>query len=201
MARVRGWGSGHAGGVHLHHMVFGIVFILLAGFLDFALDPRGPWLEILAVVFGIGAALTLDEFALWLYLKDVYWAEEGRHSLDAVIFAVLLGSLVFLGGAPLGLDTSGSTEFLIGWATFNFGASLIALFKGKLYLGVLGLFVPFVSWVAAIRLARPRSPWARRFYSKNPKKMARAVAREQKRSARKTRIRDWIGGAPSDVKT
>jgi hypothetical protein len=52
-----------------------------SGFLEFA--PSSPWLEILSAIFGVGAGLTLDEFALWVDLKDVYWAEEGRASLDA----------------------------------------------------------------------------------------------------------------------
>ena len=46
-----------------------------------------------AIIFGIGAALTLDEFALWLHLDDVYWSEQGRQSIDAVIvFAIVSGS-------------------------------------------------------------------------------------------------------------
>ena len=77
-------GSVKTGGVHIHHLVFGIVLLMLAGFLDFAFQPDSPWLEILAVAFGIGAGLTLDEFALWLHLEDVYWAEEGRRSVDAI---------------------------------------------------------------------------------------------------------------------
>src|ERR1700759_1721305 len=74
-------------GLHLHHLVWGIVLILLAGFLEFALTPRTPWSEILAALFGIGAGLTLDEFALWIHLDDVYWSQEGRASIDAVIVA------------------------------------------------------------------------------------------------------------------
>jgi hypothetical protein len=54
----------------------------------------------MAILYGLGAALTLDEFALWLNLRDVYWAKEGRSSIDAVI---LFGSLLAIGawGAPL----------------------------------------------------------------------------------------------------
>ena len=72
MARQR-----HPGGLHIHHLVFGIVLMMVAGFLGFAIQPDSPWLEILAGLFGIGVGLTLDEFALWLYLEDVYWSEEG----------------------------------------------------------------------------------------------------------------------------
>src|SRR5690242_14283821 len=87
-------------GLHLHHLVWGIVLMLTSGFLGFVVDRSGPWDEILAGVFGVGAGLTLDEFALWVRLEDVYWAEEGRSSIDAVVVATLLGGLVVLGFAP-----------------------------------------------------------------------------------------------------
>jgi hypothetical protein len=50
----------------------------------------------MAVLFGIGAALTIDEFALWLYLRDVYWAKQGRDSIDAFIFVIIIFSIAFL---------------------------------------------------------------------------------------------------------
>ena len=59
-------GSIKPGGLHIHHLVFGIVMIILAGFLQFALQPGSPWLEILAVAFGIGAGLTLDPQRGWI---------------------------------------------------------------------------------------------------------------------------------------
>jgi hypothetical protein len=68
----------------------GILLLLFVGYVLAAADPsvRAPF----AVLYGIGAALTLDEFALWLQLKDVYWAREGRRSIDAVvIFGVVAG--------------------------------------------------------------------------------------------------------------
>src|SRR5438874_7009211 len=82
------------GGLHLHHLVWGIVLLLLTGFLSFVTKPTSPWEEILAALFGIGAGFTLDEFALWIHLRDVYWAEEGRSSFDAVIVAAVLGGLI-----------------------------------------------------------------------------------------------------------
>ncbi len=88
--------------------MFGIVLLLLSGFLGFALQPESPWIEMLAALFGIGAGLTLDEFALWLYLEDVYWAEEGRQSVDAVIFAAIIGGCLVLGLVPLSVEDSGS---------------------------------------------------------------------------------------------
>jgi hypothetical protein len=74
--------------------VWGIVLILLSGFLNFVLAPSSPGSEILAALFGIGAGLTLDEFALWVHLEDVYWSKEGRSSIDAVVVAALLGGLI-----------------------------------------------------------------------------------------------------------
>jgi hypothetical protein len=85
-----------AGGTHLHHLVIGIVLLLTTGYLSIGIR-NGPSPQVLAVMFGIGAALTLDEFALWLHLEDVYWAKEGRQSVDAVIVAATLGILVVLG--------------------------------------------------------------------------------------------------------
>jgi len=78
-------------GLHIHHFVWGIFILLIVGFLGVVLnDPRWhPWL---AMAFGAGAALVIDEFALWLNLKDVYWAKQGRSSVDLAIFvAALLG--------------------------------------------------------------------------------------------------------------
>jgi hypothetical protein len=197
MARVRNWGSGHAGDIHVHHMVVGIVFILLAGFFSLAVDPGQPWVDILGVVFGVGAALTLDEFALWLHLRDVYWAEEGRSSVDAVIFAALLGGLIVLGVTPFGLNEGASALAISISAGVAVLFSVIALLKGKLFLGLTGLFIPLVGPIGAIRLARPSSPWARWRYQDNEKKMAKALVREEKRHARKLRVRDWIGGTPT----
>lgn len=196
LARTRGWGSGNVGGVHIHHMVVGIVLLLAAGFLDFAVDPGHPWIDLLAIVFGVGAGLTLDEFALWLHLKDVYWAEEGRASVDAVIYATLVGAFVFVGVAPFGVDqrtgiwqTIVSISFVLLWSS-------IAFMKGKFLLGTAGLFFPLFGMIGAIRLARPASPWAHRFYAEGSPKLQKAFGREEKRSARKVRLRNLIGGAP-----
>lgn len=83
-------------GTHLHHLVPGIVLLLITGYLGNALHVR-TGRTVVAVFFGIGAALTLDEFALWLHLKDVYWTKQGRRSIDAVIVATAIGGLVILG--------------------------------------------------------------------------------------------------------
>lgn len=86
------------GGLHLHHLVIGILLLLVTGYVGIGVDPdrnKG----VLAVLFGIGAALTLDEFALWLRLKDVYWTRQGRASIDAVVIAGSIASLGVLGGS------------------------------------------------------------------------------------------------------
>lgn len=196
LARTRGWGSGHAGDVHVHHMVVGIVFVLTTGWAALALDPGFPFVHILGVFFGIGAALTLDEFALWLYLKDVYWMEEGRASIDAVILAFMLGTVVALGITPVGVDDSAGADVIAISVAVAVVASFVSILKGKFYMGIIGLFIPFIAYVAAVRLARPRSPWARWRYTKNEKKMAKALSRDVKRRARKTRFRDFLGGTP-----
>ncbi len=76
--RVPWWpGSIKTDSVHVHHMVFGIILLIATGFVGFAVDPPSPWLEICAAGFGVGIGLTVDEFALWLYVEDVYWARRG----------------------------------------------------------------------------------------------------------------------------
>jgi hypothetical protein len=85
------------GGTHVHHLVWGILLLLVFGYLGIALDPSSPWRELVAIFFGIGMGLTLDEFALWLNLEDVYWSQKGRQSIDAVIVASCLLTLTLLG--------------------------------------------------------------------------------------------------------
>jgi hypothetical protein len=100
------------GGTHLHHLVPGILLLLLSGFLGIGF-PDLAHRELLAILFGIGAALTLDEFALWLHLEDVYWAKQGRQSIDAVVIAATLVGLTILGWG-FWLDLGRATGRLIG---------------------------------------------------------------------------------------
>ena len=84
------------GGKHIHHMTFGIIDLLSVGYLwmlEIGVSEARTSSRITSAVYGSGAALTLDEFALWLNLEDVYWAKQGRESIDAV---VLFGSLSVL---------------------------------------------------------------------------------------------------------
>ena len=86
-------------GTHIHHLVWGILLLLVMGYLGLAVNPASPWLELVAIAFGIGVGLTLDEFALWLNLEDVYWEEKGRQSSDAGVITAWV-----LGGSRLGRE-------------------------------------------------------------------------------------------------
>jgi hypothetical protein len=185
-------------GLHLHHLVWGIVLLLLSGFLNFALEPAGTWLYVLAAGFGIGAGLTLDEFALWVHLEDVYWSEEGRSSLDAVVVATLIGGLIVMGLAPFDLaNQSSAIASLAGAVAIVLVLCILAILKGKPLLGLTGVFIPFFSLAGAIRLAAPNSPWARRRYPAGGRKLVRSQVRFERIHRRRRRLLDAIGGTPS----
>jgi hypothetical protein len=193
------------GGLHIHHSVFGIIGIIVAGILAFALQPGSPWLEFLAFVFGCGAALTLDEFALILHLEDVYWTGEGRKSIDAVILGLTFITLLLTGLLPRSIDQVGDYITISRWVGFVLilgGAVFVVAcyLKGKLFMGTVGIFVPLVALIGATRLAKPGSPWARRQYAANPLKLERARRRDegfhQTWERRKNRLWDVIGGKP-----
>ena len=104
----RGWEDPFrvlVGGTHVHHLVWGILLLLAVGYtwlIQVDTGPNGHRLRIgrlTAALYGAGAALTLDEFALWLNLEDVYWERQGRASIDAVM---MFGALVSAGlwGGP-----------------------------------------------------------------------------------------------------
>jgi lysyl-tRNA synthetase class 2 len=199
IARVRGWGSAHFGNVHTHHMVFGMVLAFAAGgaLIAFLPDP-GLFLLVLAAAFGTGVALVLDEFALFFHLQDVYWEREGRKSVDAVVLGLAFGLLFLMQVTPF--ETSGDDPawLLTGAILIDLPIVLIAALKGKIYLAIFGVFIPFLALIAAIRLAEPGSMWARRFYNNRGKKWQRTVKRyeqyEKKWRPRKERLWDIIGG-------
>lgn len=91
---VIGGGSGPT--LHIHHYIWGLVLLGVCGFLLVTLEAA-RWHPILAIPLGIGLALVLDEFALLLQLKDVYWADAGRTSVDVAILIAALLLLYYLG--------------------------------------------------------------------------------------------------------
>jgi hypothetical protein len=186
-----------SGGLHIHHLVWGIVTVLLTGFITFAVQPEGFWFDLLAVLFGIGAGLTLDEFALWLHLEDVYWAREGRSSIDAVIVAAAIGGLIVAGAAPFDTGDGDSIATIAGLVLINLGFVVVTALKGKLFTALVGAFVPLLAQVGAIRLAKPDSWWSKRRYAEGSTKRERAIERHGRAEARRLRIFDAIGGAPS----
>ena len=154
------------GGTHIHHLVWGILLLLVMGYLGLAVNPDSPWLELVAIAFGIGMGLTMDEFALWLNLQDVYWAPKGRQSIDAVVVTTTLLVIALLGLqfwidvydavlVLLGLDR-GSEWIAIPVQVAGVALAVVCFRRGRKLLGVFGLFVPLVALIGA--LAPRRSP-------------------------------------------
>jgi hypothetical protein len=212
-ARIRGWGSVSVGGVHLHHAVPGIVMVLGAGLLVFTpWGSEGPAQEVLGIVFGVGAAFVLDEWALIFHLDDVYWSQEGRSSIDAVIIGSVLAGILLHTASPFGLQESeypGSRAAVFGLLALNYVFALVCFFKGKPVVGALGLLVPLLAVVGAARLAKPGSPWSRWFYDVDRGRERAHAGRNRKleRAGRRFDngwegrlerwVKDLIGGAPS----
>jgi hypothetical protein len=215
LARTRGWGSGNVGGVHLHHVVPGIILALLAGVLSFSSYADNDIVEgILAIVFGVGAALVLDEFALIFHLKDVYWSDEGRSSIDATIIGVLVSGLLLVTSSPFELsddaDAGDPKGIVFSILAFNLIFAVITFLKGKYFMGVIAIFVPIFGWIGSCRLAKPYSPWAHWFY--DPERVKRDGLRRRRRerkldrawnryeTGRMGRFENWfidfIGGKP-----
>jgi hypothetical protein len=193
------------GGVHVHHLVFGIVLMMGSGVVSFALLDTGWWYEVCALLFGIGMGLTIDEFALWLYLDDVYWSEEGRSSIDATFIAVAIMGAVLLGAAPVEVDTGTDWGALIGTVlgiVLSLGVVVICFAKQRLYHGTIGLLLWPLALYGACRIGKPTSPWARRFYGeRRPAKQAKSERRfrpDRRTEVLKERFRDAIGGVTGE---
>ena len=163
-------------------MVSGVTMVTLA------VDGGVPEFTAAAIFFGIGAALVLDEFALILHLQDVYWSEDGRTSVDAVFAAVAVAGLLILGLNPLSFfdvniwrddHSLGARAMVIAIAVATLALAVIVLLKGKVWTGLVGMFITPLLFIGAIRLSRPHAPWARWRYSDRPKKMHRALERER----------------------
>jgi hypothetical protein len=209
-AEVRWWpGNIKPGGTHIHHVVFGTVFMLVGGVAGLAApDSETGLRSAAAALLGVGAALVHDEFALILHLRDVYWTKHGRLSVDAVFVAIGMTGLLLLGARPLGYDDflsvdspNTSTESLalrVAAILVNLGFAIVSLLKGKIWTGLLGLLLPVLPEIGALRLARPGSPWARWRYAENSRKLRRAYRREarirQPMIRVKIRFQEFISG-------
>ncbi|MBE1531002.1 hypothetical protein [Actinomadura algeriensis] len=204
-ADVRWWFRNvKAGDVHIHHVVFGVVLMLVGGVASLAVPDGRVGLDLAAaVVFGMGSALVLDEFALILHLSDVYWTEKGRASVDAVFVAIAVTGLLLLGVNPLGLESSPVpavpgiqieliSGFYVASLAINLVLAVFTLLKGKIWTGLIGLFVPALLIVGAVRVARPGSPWSRWRYAADSRKYARAVHREKRIRRPLIRGKIWV---------
>jgi hypothetical protein len=154
-------------GLHIHHMVWGIIGLMVVGWVAVTHDLESPAREICAVLFGVATGLTLDEFALWLNLKDVYWEKQGRASIDAVIVAATLAGMLLVGYTAwldAAEDVEAATFAVVG--AIGSTAIVIALVnaaKEKFGFALISLVAPFVGVIGAVRLAKPRSLWARAY--------------------------------------
>jgi hypothetical protein len=189
-AQVSWWpGNVQVGGTHIHHLVWGICLLLVVGYLQIAVSPESPWHEVLAILFGIGAGLTLDEFALWLNLKDVYWSEQGRRSIDAVIVMATFAGLVTIGFRAW-IDVARDVEGVVFSGVGAIGYLTLALVivnfaKEKFVTGVVGVLVPIVALVGALRLGKPHSVWAHFLYDDDKKAKAKARIESEEKPLRR----------------
>ncbi|MCD9874232.1 hypothetical protein [Streptomyces guryensis] len=202
------FGNVKAGGLHIHHVVPGVALIVVGGFGAVASGRYGFGAAVFAVLFGMGAGLVLDEFALILHLDDVYWTEEGRKSVEVVVLTAALVGLVLSGFSPFGVNDMSQQELhdrgsVISTVVFNFLFSLAVLSKGKARMAIFSVIVPFIGLIGLVRLARPGSYWARRFYRRRPRARAKSTLRAYRHDRRwagpRRRLQDLLGGKPDPV--
>ena len=189
------------GGVHVHHQVWGILLVLVTGLLLLRYSPGEPASLLLGLLFGVGAALALDEFALWLYVDDVYWSPQGEKSIEAVLVGAAVGTALLVATSPVGEtpdEVEGGLRAYALSVVAHMACAVVCFLKGKVATGMVGIVVPVVAAVGAVRLAKPSSSWARRRYADRPRRRARAEARFGARyQARQQRVRTLLGGAPT----
>ena len=189
------FGNVKVGSVHVHHLVPGIVIMLVTGPVQFVVAPHGVVRTVLACIFAAGAALTLDEYALWLHLTDVYWEEEGRKSVDAVVAVSGLATLGMVVSNPVARTEGESLWFYFAYLFLTLAFVIVALFKGRLFMGPAGVLVLPLGILAALRLAKPGSPWFKRFYTEGSKKYEKSVRRGSRINL-EDRMKKLVSGMP-----
>ncbi len=193
---------GH-GTIHIHHAIIGVVLVMISGvtMVTLAVDGGVGEFTAAAIVFGMGAALVLDEFALILHLQDVYWSEDGRTSVDAVFAAVAVAGLLILGFNPLSFfdigiwredQTLPARATVVGIALITLLLAVVVLLKGKVWTGLVGMFITPLLFVGAVRLSRPHAPWARWRYGTRPRKMRRSLERERRQRRPVVQAKLWV---------
>jgi hypothetical protein len=178
------------GGLHVHHAVPGTILLIVGAFMAVGTDSN-VWTIVAAVLVGAGTSLVLDEFALILHLDDVYWSDEGRISVEMVSLAIACLGLVLIGVRPFDVGGEGIDVLSAAVTIVLVAVSIIVcIAKGKYPTALFGAFLPVVSIVGAIRLARPESRWARRRYS--PEKVEQASKRAARFDRRWGRYTRWM---------
>ena len=200
LARRHGWGSGRLGDTHVHHMVPGLVLVLVSGVIGFSTYTNPAVVDVAAFAFGAGAALVLDEFALVFHLEDVYWEDEGRQSVVAAVLGLAVIVLMLVVTAPSGLHTDTFSDrsriFAVGYLGGNALFAVICFLKGKPFVGLAAIFVPLVGLVGATRLAHPGSPWAHVFYDEAKLERARVRLSRCLGQRVRNRVVSVLGGFP-----
>jgi len=192
-------------GVHLHHSTPGLLILILGAFMAVGAPPQTVWIYASGLLVGVGASLVLDEFAMLFRLQDVYWQQEGQLSVNVVTLAGACIGLAAVGISPVTMDRAAGVSNTARLAALAFLAVHLVLvaitaLKGKYPTALIGLFIGPLTWLGAVRMARPTSPWARWRYS------GRTLERAQRRAStfddRWRPIRqhwdDFIGGTPTN---
>ena len=191
-------------GLHVHHAVPGIILLTAGAFIAVGTSGSGSgWVILAALLVGVGTSLVLDEFALILHLQDVYWADEGRISVEMVSLAMGCLGLAVAGLTPFdfsGFEGGFESALIVGAVVATIlGLIVVSVMKGKYKLALFGAFIPLCALVAAVRLARPESRWAKRRYG--PEKLARAEKRtawyDERFGPATAWVSDFVAGKPS----
>lgn len=193
-----------SGGVHLHHSTPGTILLVAGAFTSVGAAGRDPGNYIAAAMIGIGASLVLDEFAMIFHLQDVYWTQEGDLSVTVVTLATACIGLAVVGVSPTGVSGLSDTTVAVRGGVMtallvHLVLMAITALKGKIPTALIGIFVGPLSWYAAVRIARPTSPWAKWFYDADKLQRSRrhTDAFDDKWYPVRQHWDNLVGGAPS----